>query len=60
MGNFRKILILVVAALLLVGMILAWGSIGSALLGFCLLMLVSALLVQRFVTNRDDDDFQEE
>ena len=40
--------------------VLSWGSLGSIITGCCLVMMVSALLMQKFVTNRDEDRFQSE
>lgn len=48
------------AAFLLTVMILTWGSIGSAVMGFCLITMVASLLFQKFLTNRDEDNFQME
>lgn len=45
---------------LLAAIILTWGSIGSILLTFCLLLSGAALLYQRFLTNRDDTDWNME
>ena len=46
--------------LLLTVMVLTWGSIGSAVTGFCLITMVAAILFQKFLTNRDESDFQME
>ena len=55
-----KILLILLAAALLTVMVLTWGSLGSAVMGLCLITMVSALLVQRFLTNRDNDQFDME
>jgi len=57
---FRKLLILALALAMVVVMIITWGSMGSALMAFLLIMMGAALLYQRFLTNRDEDQFQEE
>lgn len=60
MSLFRKLLILALALAMVVVMIITWGSMGSALMAFLLIMMGAALLYQRFLTNRDEDQFQEE
>ena len=55
-----RITILVVLALgMLVVAILTWGSIGSIVMIFCLILLGLSLLYQHFITNRDDEYFVE-
>ena len=60
MGIGRKILLLAVALTLLAVTIATWGSMGSVLTALCLLMMGGALAYQRFLTNRDEDDYQME
>ena len=60
MGPVRRILLIAFALFLATVMILTWGSLGSAVMALCLILMVSSLLFQRFLTNRDADDFQEE
>ena len=60
MDRIRSILLVVLALVLLTLMVLTWGSVGSAVMGLCLIMLASALLFQKFLTNRDASDFQME
>ena len=60
MGIIRTILLIAFALFLVTVMILTWGSLGSAVMALCLILMVSSLLFQRFLTNRDADDFQEE
>ena len=60
MSWFRKILILVLALVMIAVMVMTWGSMGSAMMAFLLIMMGAALLYQRFLTNRDEDQFQEE
>ena len=55
-----RITILVILALgMLVVAILTWGSIGSIVMIFCLILLGLSLLYQHFITNRDDEYFVE-
>ena len=58
MDQVRKILLVVLALVLLTVMVLTWGSIGSAVMALCLILMASSLLFQKFLTNRDVDDFQ--
>ncbi len=45
--------------LLILGVIvLTWGSIGSAVLTLALLLGTGLVLIQRFMENRDPDDFK--
>ena len=60
MSTFRKILILALALVMIAVMVMTWGSMGSAMMAFLLIMMGAALLYQRFLTNRDEDQFQEE
>ena len=55
----RAVLLTILAAVMLLVMVLTWGSVGSAVMGLCLITMVSALLVQKYLTNRHDDFFQE-
>ena len=56
----RRILLIGLALLLLTTAIASWGSIGSAVMIFCLLIMGAALLYQTFLTNRDEDQWQTE
>ena len=60
MSSWRKILLVILVAALVTVMALTWGSLGSAVMAFCLIMMVAALLFQKFLTNRDENDFQME
>ena len=52
-------IILTGLALALAGVAIAtWGSIGSAAMVLCLLLMGIALLYQRFLINQDRDDWQ--
>ena len=51
----RTILLIVLMAVLLLTAILTWGSIGSAVCAYGLLMMAASLIYQRFLTNREDD-----
>lgn len=60
MRIWQKVMLAILLAGLLAAIILTWGSIGSILLTFCLLLSGAALLYQRFLTNRDDTDWNME
>ena len=60
MSAVRRILLIALALFLVTVMILTWGSLGSAVMALCLILMVSSLLFQKFLTNRDADDFHEE
>ena len=51
----RTILLIVLSAALLITAILTWGSIGSAVCVYGLIMMAASLIYQRFLTNREDD-----
>lgn len=56
----RKILITGMMMLMLAVMVLTWGSVGSAVMAYGLIMMLSALLYQRFITRREESDYQME
>lgn len=58
--NWRLILLSLVALGLLVLAIATWGSVGSAVCILCLISMGSALVVQKFLINRDDSPFDSE
>ena len=60
MSHIRIVLLIALAVILITVMILTWGSIGSAVMAFCLITMGGALLYQRFLINRDAEDFQME
>ena len=45
---------------MIVVMIATWGSIGSAVMALGLITMISALLYQRFLNHRNEDDFIED
>ena len=60
MGTLQKWLLCVLTLALVLVAVLTWGSIGSAALVFCLIMMGASLLYQHFLTNNDSDDYQME
>ena len=57
MGNFGIFLLVLLAIAITTLMLVTWGSIGSALCAFLLVIMVAALLYRRFVLDRDEDTF---
>jgi hypothetical protein len=57
-GKVQLLLVVLVGLGLLVLMLTTWGSIGSALCAFCLIIMVAALLYRKFVLGRDEDEFK--
>ena len=57
---WRTILLLLAALGLLALAIATWGSVGSAVCILCLMSMGSALLVKKFLINRDDSPFDSE
>ncbi len=60
MKFWQIILLTVVVTALLAVTVLTWGSLGSAVTGFCLIYLLAAFLFKKYVTDRNSDDFQME
>ena len=54
----RKVILILLALAILAVAIVTWGSIGSACMILCLLLMAASLLYQRFLTNREEDDWQ--
>ena len=57
MGKFQIFLLVLLAIGLTALMLVSWGSVGSAMCAFCLIIMVAALLYRKLVLNRDEDDF---
>ena len=56
----QTILLILVALGLLALALCTWGSVGSAVCILCLISMGSALLVKRFLINRDESPFDSE
>ena len=56
----RVVVLAILAAVLLIVAIVTWGSLGSAVCVYGLIMMAAALLYQRFLTHREEDDFTDE
>ena len=57
MGKIQIILLALVAVGITVVMLVTWGSIGSALCAFLLIIMVAAVLYRKLVLDRDEDTF---
>lgn len=57
MGKVQLFLLAAVIIGITVLMLATWGSVGSALCAFLLVIIVSAVLYRKFVLERDDDMF---
>ena len=53
----RTLLLILVALGLLALAVCTWGSVGSAMCAFLLVIMVAALLYRKFVLERDEDTF---
>jgi hypothetical protein len=56
----RTLLLILVALGLLALAVCTWGSVGSAVCILCLISMGSALLVKRFLINREESPFDSE
>ncbi len=57
MGKGQIILLSLLALGLLVLMLTTWGSVGSVLCAFLLIIMVAAVLYRKLVLERDEDMF---
>lgn len=57
MRKFQIFLLVLVAIAIATLMLVTWGSIGSVLCAFLLIIMVAALLFRKFVLDRDEDTF---
>ena len=57
MGKGQIFLLVVLAIAIITLMLVTWGSIGSALCAFLLVIMVAAVLYRKFVLDRDEDTF---
>ena len=60
MRNWRLILLILIALAMALLAILTWGSAGSGICVYCLIMMGAALLVKKFLINRDGSEFDSE
>ncbi len=57
MGKLQIFLLVLLAIGITTLMLVTWGSMGSALCAFLLIIMVAALLYRKFVLERDEDTF---
>lgn len=57
MGKLRIFLLVLLAIGITTLMLVTWGSIGSALCAFLLIIMVAAVLYRKLVLERDEDTF---
>ena len=60
MSWVRIAALVILAAALLLAAVCTWGSLGSAVCVYCLIIMAAALLWQRFLNHRNEDDFIED
>ena len=57
MGKFQLFLLAVVIIGITTLMLVTWGSVGSVLCAFLLVIMVAAVLYRKLVLERDEDMF---
>ena len=57
MGKWQIFLLVVLAIAITTLMLVTWGSVGSALCAFLLIIMVVALIYRKLVLERDEDAF---
>ena len=57
MRKVQIILLALLAVVLAALMLVTWGSLGSAMCAFLLILMVAAVLYRKFVLDRDEDMF---
>lgn len=57
MGKVQIILLALLAVGMAALMLATWGSVGSVLCAFLLIIMVAAVLYRKFVLDRDEDTF---
>ena len=55
--SWRTALLVILALVMVIVAIVTWGSVGSLIMVFCLIMMGLGLLYSHFLTNRDDSDY---
>ena len=57
MGKIQIILLALLAVGITVLMVATWGSVGSVLCAFLLIIMVAAVLYRKLILERDEDKF---
>ena len=60
MGKGQIFLLVLLAIGITTLMLVTWGSVGSAMCAFLLIIMAAALLYRFLVLDRDEDDFKME
>ena len=60
MENWKKFVLIALVLALVILAVLTWGSVGSAVCTYCLIIMGAALLTKRFILNRDENEFDME
>ena len=55
--SWRTAVLVILALVMVIVAIVTWGSAGSLIMVFCLIMMGLGLLYSHFLTNRDDSDY---
>lgn len=55
MENWRKLLLALVVHLMVLGVVLTWGSLFSVVMAMALFSAAAMLLIRRFLDDRDGD-----
>ena len=55
--SWRTAVLVILALVMVIVAIVTWGSVGSLIMVFCLIMMGLGLLYSHFLTNRDDSDY---
>ena len=57
MGKVKVLLLVILAIAITTLMLVTWGSVGSVLCAFLLVIMVAAVLYRKLVLERDEDMF---
>ena len=60
MSTARKVLLVLLVIVMVVSIAVFWGSIFSILMAMCLILLIPALLLRRYMDRENDDYFGSE
>ena len=55
--SWRTAVLVILALVMVIVASVTWGSVGSLIMVFCLIMMGLGLLHSHFLTNRDDSDY---
>ena len=55
--SWRTAVLVILALVMVIVAIVTWGSVGSALCAFLLILMAAAVLYRKYVLDRDEDMF---